>query len=250
MPCCCCQGSGVCCQGATCSSDKSACECQAIGGTFIEGRTCTSSVACVCPECPKYPKKITLTFSNFGPVLDGQSCTSNIGNTQSHPGDSYTQCYKKIIQKLTQSPIELPYTPSFEPLCSSQISQAGYFFFSGGGFFTDLGALPDGSPGCCQGSTPIGSQSIIEGNGLYASVLMGCNGSVSQLCIAALRDEDYPRATRPPFTVPYGHIFTSNKSGSWPSFCTENRQPLTFPMSVAYGFGYGVYGDVTLTAEG
>jgi hypothetical protein len=181
------------------------------------------------------------------------SCTSNFANTQSHPGDSFTQCYEKIKQKLTQSPIEMPYTPAFEPACSLQSSVAGFFFFSGGGFFTDLGTLPDGSPGCCQGVTPVNSQTILEGNGLYVSVQVGCTGLVSNLCIAAIRDEDYPRATRPPFTVTYGQFFSSggqflNSSASWPSFCSENRQPLVLAKAI-YLPTAGAFGDVTLTAH-
>lgn len=98
MACCCCQGSGICCQGATCSS-VNACACQQQGGTFQQGRTCQEVKVCGCSGQQAYEIGICETCP--------QGCQSTICSCSVHK-----------TMNVSISITQLVFT--FEPYCGTE----------------------------------------------------------------------------------------------------------------------------------
>ena len=232
-------GSGCGCAGGNCTDCRSGpCD---NDGQCADGCVCTEGECgpSPCPGCTP-PSKITLTFSGWENDPSARSCASNFSGNQSHPGQSATDCENKIIQLLSGVQIEMPFG-NFTTV-DNRFSGPGYFFWSGGGFFTGLGNLPDGSPGCCS-TAPFGGINI-EGRGLYAHAYRSCSGLVA-IEIAAISPDAYPTGGPPSISQSTSFLSRISAFGStipaWPSFCSRtNRQKLSFPLSFVSGstFGY------------
>jgi hypothetical protein len=191
-----------------------------------DGCACNATGQCGPSSCAgcNIPDKLTISFSDFGAMPAGESCAGNFINNVAHPGQTFTDCINKIIE-LFGTPVELPYVTNFQsPTGFPQIT-SGYYFWSGGGFFTGLGALPDGSPGCCQ-NAPFGGIPL-EGCGLLVIAQVSCTG-LSTLLILAMNPNVYPASSG---GVVQG--FAEYRGGgfggglpAWPTFCRRDRQPL------------------------
>jgi len=159
---------------------------------------CCSSAPC--PGCNPAFNSITLTLKNFDLIEPDQSCIGSydqFGREVTAPGDSKTNCISRQ-KALLSTPIQLQYTDSFllwRPSAGSPVSYgSGYCFWSGANFFTNLGTLPDGSNGCCQG-IPGATNFRLEGCGLYVVVRLTCSGTFGLINMFALRPENYPSGT-------------------------------------------------------